>query len=245
MGDTGKNMRFSEKKICIYKNIVVLICALGIFFYSIKNIEQLSIPYIIDDEFGYWSVGAWLAGYDWSGVTQWCGYYSYGYGFVLAIFIKAFNNMEIAYKCAICFNVALLLAIFFIVKTLVRKYYDGISFEAGIAISLLLTLVPVNLYHVNIAWPEVFLEFLLWLVFFWLTLYNEKKKAVYLYLGSIVLLYSYMVHNRTLVMIIAFIFFLLISQSIRRTDKAIIVVGIFMGLAASQCLKIFFVKIYG
>ena len=149
-------MRFSEKKICIYKNIVVLICALGIFFYSIKNIEQLSIPYIIDDEFGYWSVGAWLAGYDWSGVTQWCGYYSYGYGFVLAIFIKAFNNMEIAYKCAICFNVALLLAIFFIVKTLVRKYYDGISFEAGIAISLLLTLVPVNLYHVNIAWPEVF-----------------------------------------------------------------------------------------
>ena len=38
-------------------------------------------------------------------------------------------------------------------------------------------------------------------------------------------------------MIIAFIFFLLISQSIRRTDKAIIVVGIFMGLAASQCLN--------
>lgn len=225
------------------ERIIVGICALAIFLYAIRNVMQLSMPYILDDEFGYWSVGAWIAGYDWSGVTKWCGYYSYGYGFILAIFIKIAGRLSLAYKMAICFNGVLLAGCFIIVKKLICLLMPEMSFTKTLLLTLLLTLMPNNLYQANIAWTELLLSFNVWLMLYLLALYIKRTKVRYLYAMSLLVVYSYMVHNRLLVAICAFLLIVLLltkEKKMSLRQVAVILGCVVVGIFLAQILKKYF-----
>lgn len=225
------------------EKIVFWICAIIIFLYAVRNVFKLSVPYILDDEFGYWSVGAWLAGYDWSGVTRWCGYYSYGYGFILAVLIKIAGRLSLAYKMAIVLNGVLLVGCLWIAKKLINELFPEISPWKAIFCAVIVVLVPNNLYHVNIAWTEVLLSFMVWLLLYLLVLYLKRNKSAYLYAMVIVGIYSYMVHNRMLATILAFLFVLCVFwQKGKITKKQFwgILLGVVAGILLSQILKVYF-----
>ena len=73
-GDRG----MSKAKIDICK---VLFCIV-LLYIILCNLGKLNQICVIDDEFGYWGVGAYFAGYDWTGLTPTSPYYGYGLGFL-------------------------------------------------------------------------------------------------------------------------------------------------------------------
>ena len=51
----------------------ILILFIGVFIngiFSLYRLKDLTLPGILWDEFGYWSVGAQLSGKDWSGLAS-------------------------------------------------------------------------------------------------------------------------------------------------------------------------------
>ena len=225
------------------EKIVFWICAVILFLYAVRNVFELSVPYILDDEFGYWSVGAWLAGYDWSGVTKWCGYYSYGYGFILAVLIKIAGRLSLAYKMTIILNGLLLVGCLWIARKLINELFPEISSWKTIFCAVIVVLVPNNLYHVNIAWTEVLLGFMVWLLLYLLVLYLKSNKSGYLYAMGLAGIYSYMVHNRMLAALLAFMFVACVFlQTGKITKKQFlgILLEVVAGILLSQVLKAYF-----
>lgn len=201
------------------------------------------MPYIMDDEFCYWSIGAWIAGYDWSGVTRWNAYYSYGYGFILALIIKLTGNMLLAYKIAIAFNGIFLVGIFLIVYFLINQFFKLSSQIVIIILSSAITLLPNNLLHVNIAWTETLLSFLVWAVIAILVKWIDTDKIKYLYMADILMVYGYMVHNRLLVIPIAFVLLLiyfLLTKKISVKDFLFSIFLLALGIGAAQLGKNYF-----
>ena len=78
----------------IYRCIVIFLLIIPFLHISVR-----SLPYVYNDEFGYWVSAAHMVGMDWSEVFSIIPYYSYGYGFILALITSpAFLMMYSAYK---------------------------------------------------------------------------------------------------------------------------------------------------
>lgn len=226
-----------------YEVLLTCLCAIGLMIFATRNIASLSIPYIIDDEFGYWGVGAWINGYNWSGVMQYCNYYSYGYGFLLALLIKLAGTMDSAYKLAILLNGFFLIGIFFIVSRLSKEMFPSAPYIVRLGIALIFTLSPNNVYHVNIAWPELLLSFIVWVSLYMLLRFFHSGKTAWLYGLSAVLIYGYMVHNRLLVLMLSLmvvLFFGYTEKKITLKNLLIITAILLAGFFVSQQIKAYF-----
>ncbi|MCD7842779.1 MAG: hypothetical protein LUG56_09970, partial [Lachnospiraceae bacterium] len=71
----------------IFWLLAAAICVMRLWY-----IRELHAPFLLDDEIGYWSHAANLAGLSWTGTeTLW---YSYGYSLLLAPLFLVSHNME-------------------------------------------------------------------------------------------------------------------------------------------------------
>ena len=77
------NMERIKKFLVSREKIVSYLFAAVIVYLGTYRLGGLTMPIILDDEFGYWSNSMLLTGQDWTSLTGNINYYSYGYSLVL------------------------------------------------------------------------------------------------------------------------------------------------------------------
>lgn len=161
------------------------------------------LPFIYNDEFGYWGGAAAFAGYDWSDVISRIPYYSYGYSLFLAPLLMIFSNTSDAYHAALALNGVWLALAYWVLRAIVRHLFPGISPRLRAVFSFSCTLFASSFTNANFTWPEVLL-FLLYSVLFLLVVLASEHPRLWHYPAiALLCVYSYTVHQRTLGLAIA------------------------------------------
>lgn len=220
--------------------ILYIILSLIIFVIPIYKIRTLDQIVIINDEFGYWASAESIAGKDWSSLIQYTPYYNVGYSLLLVPFtfiIKAPNDL---YKVAICMNLLFLLASFYCSVWCSRQLFTKQNIFAQIFIGFAVTIYSNNIFQAQFTWPENLLYFLYWVLFAcFISLEKCPKKYKYI-LAVFIVFCMYIVHQRTIPIVIVTILCLIyMTLRQKRTLKSImlIIVSISICVAITLILK--------
>lgn len=152
---------------------------------------------LFPDEFGYWSSAAAAAGYDWSGVTAYGSYYSFGYALILAPILWLGQNALWTYRLALGINALLLAAAFILLLKIVERLIPRSMpaqriLSAGVAVCY-----PTWLLYMNMTMTEVLLVFCFLLVCMLLLRYLECPTAGRFATAGLGAVYMYTVHMRS------------------------------------------------
>lgn len=189
------NVELDDKKkiSCIH-----IVCIAVIMLCCLWNIRNLDFIAVLNDEFGYWGTAASIAGYNWMELIRETPYYSFGYSLWLVPIMYILNDSVLMYDVAICLNVIFLCSSYCLAYYVGRKLFPEwnkylVAFSCGATI-----LYSGNIFYSQIAWSETLLYFLMWVVtaiFVSLEECFTYKKTIFFIL---VLGYMYMVHQRTI-----------------------------------------------
>ncbi len=208
--------------------------------------------FVLDDELGYWSNAAHLAGFDWSGVTGRMNWYSYGYSLILYVLIRIarlfYGNMTAAYRLAVCANALMCGGVFLLGYGAIRRLTEKDEWMAlvgGAASALTVMLVS----HSRVGWTECTLALLTTAVAA-IAVYDPQRKRLALNaLLSLLVGYTYLVHNRMAGLLLAFAVYAVavIIAGDRRLQKAL---ALLLPLAAvividGYASRFFKVKMWG
>lgn len=199
-----ENMTIQNKRQIDRSTIVLGLVLSGlILFVRLWHITDLQAPYIWEDEMGYWSHAANLSGLSWVGTQSL--WYSYGYSLILTPLFWITHDMGMLYRMAIFIN-ALCGVISFWLGTAVLGNIDK---NCGDKIRMLISFVGVNysayLFQSNIAWSETFLyTWFLFVLWFGIKFFRNPNNRNCICMTGVVF-YLYMIHNRTLAVLIAFV----------------------------------------
>ncbi len=207
-------MRYGEKNsiclISLWLLFILAICAL--LFY---RLPEQKMPIVLMDEFGYWSNGALFAGLDWSNISQYNSYYSYGYGIILFVLIKIIGNSNYLYQAALVVNALFLIGIMILSYKAVVILYPQIDKVTALMIAFIVTIYPGNLANLHIAWDEIFMTFLFTCSFYTLVKFINCFKYRYFVAWYLSIFLSYITHQRALGVVLTGIFLALILKIMR------------------------------
>ncbi|MCM1537445.1 MAG: hypothetical protein NC254_03505 [bacterium] len=185
--------REDGKALIFYSAAVFLFFALS-FGSGITRIYGFTL---FPDEFGYWSSAAEAAGYDWSKVTAYGSYYSFGYGLILTPILLLCGDAVWTYRIALCVNALLLAASFMLLKKIIGRLIPLSEpvqrvLSAGIAVCY-----PVWLLYVNMTMTEILLVCCFLLVCELLLRYLERPSIGRFAAAGVSAVYLYTVHLRS------------------------------------------------
>lgn len=183
---------------------ILLICYFCAFFIYICQIRKNGMLYLSTDELGQWSTAAWMAGRDWSPISERNLYYSYFYSLPLSILFRVFHSPIFMYRAAVVMNALLLSGSVFIAYSICNKLCqkkDSLFY----LIALNCALFSSNIVMVNLTWSESFLLIISWLVFYMsLSLFQKKAPSSYkIVFFAVLLMMGYMTHQRFLGILIS------------------------------------------
>ena len=183
---------------------VLNIALIGILILiGIRGIIPMWSMYILPDEFGYLAAGAWMAGYDWSALAANSYYYSYGYGFVIAVIMKFTESPEWIYKGILFFNIILICVNFLLLNGIGKKLVLGIDAKVRLIISFTMMFYISNIIYVKIAWPEILLMTLYLVIIRLIIELKDNPNTLVSALLGVCSVFIYMVHQRTIGITIA------------------------------------------
>lgn len=188
-----------QKKICINSIFLVHgVVIILIFVLCCLNIRKLDYIAVLNDEFGYWSNAVSWAGYDWKELIAETPYYAWGYSIWLIPIIICLRTPEVWYKTAIFFNVFLLIISYFFCCGVAKRLFSKINKNIIYIVSFLVTIYPSNIVYAQVAWSETLLYCLMWAATYLMIKLDEKFSYFKAVLLTLVLLYMYMVHARSI-----------------------------------------------
>lgn len=237
------NVKWSKKKDVILR---VLLTGL-LLIISLKNIAKLYQPYVLGDEFGYWSNAAYLGGYDWTQMSIWMGYYSYGYSLLLLPIIKVFQNSVLMYRGAVVLNAVMLCGSFHI-ACYCGNIWNKKQYTPCIPIAAFLTMLyPSSLINVNVAWSELCQYFIFWITAMLVVkcVNSDNTKISILCLLTLFTGIAYFVHQRNIVLLVMevlFIVYLLIYRRLTLRYVWIVLVTLTIIFGVGFFLKGYFVN---
>ena len=193
------------------------------FFIHIAVINHF-VGWICTDTAGYWLHAATFTGYDWSEVAKTTSmYYSWGYSLWLMIpFLIASGNMIIMAKVAIIINAVFCSLTFVFAYFLGKKIFDLSDRRFVMACALIVSVYPSYILGTSVALSESLLFFLdvfcLWLI----AAYLDSNKSKWAILSGCCCGYMYIVHHRTLGIVVAFLCMLLMLYIKNRDVKEVL-----------------------
>lgn len=185
------------------EKMVLLVCSTIIFFLNIVHIQEMHQIIVLNDEFGYWSIAASLAGKNWGELISNTPYYGYGYSILLIPLFYLKCSMSRIYKIALLINITLLIGSFLISVYCGKKLLSKMNKYVVIISALLISFYPNTVVQAKIAWTETLLYFLFWVVVMLLIKIDQRPRVWNITLFVCVLSYMFMVHQRTIGIIIA------------------------------------------
>ncbi len=204
------------KKQYVVEVFVLIILSVVIFILSSLQVNDIVSIWNQNDELGTWQGGAWLLGLDWSEIVSNNGYYGYGYGFVLAFFIKFFGyDTVIMTHMALYFQVFMHTSCIFIAWYCIRKIFPLVNVVVRIIASLLSILTIPDLFYNYMFFSECILRFLVWVTFGIIVSYSYNKKWYKLLLVNLIAVYAFSIHQRCiLLLVMSILLFLYESVSV-------------------------------
>lgn len=198
---------------------ILLILAILTFLINICRIAESKMIYMSEDEFGPIAIAAYFCGQDWTSVLQNTSYYSYGYSLVLTPLFWIAGSAESFYRMAIAVNAVFTAAI------ILLSYYTGkrICFYTKKTNLYMSSFAAAN-FVANVgrsqsAWCETILIFLFWCLIFNFTLLEEKINLKRVLSFSGIAVFTYMVHQRTIGILISAVFCFVILCFVKKYDK--------------------------
>lgn len=193
----------SRKKYSIALRVIFM-CV--IFLVTIRHLTEIYQPTLLDDEFSYWSIAAYFDGKNWSEVTSICKYYSYGYSFILYIIMQIFKDTIVMYRAAVVLNGIFLAVGYLLLENIFTKLFQKENRYMLSVVAFLMTLIPCNVAFSTVNLTECLLYVLfLSIIRLSMDIGNNMKTWKWIVL-SLVMGYSYMVHQRMICVIIAVFF---------------------------------------
>lgn len=200
------------------KNIILLgvLYSLIIFIFTSILYNSIPMPTILNDEFGYWSTGAFLNNEDWTGLTAYCQYYSYGYGIFLAILIAAFKTPLMIYRSALFLNSIMLVISMILGYKILNELKINLSKNMLMCISFVSILFSSYIFNSQIAWAECLLLFLYVLLTYLIVLIDKQVTFTRIILICIVTMYLYIVHQRSLGVLCTVLFIVILMTILKK-----------------------------
>ena len=193
------------------KNIIVHFVAIAIIlFISLININNYNMPVILNDEFGYWSNAELLLNKNWLELARETPYYSMGYSIFLVPILFFCKTYKTAYHAALVLNAVFLSIDYCCAYYILINKKDMRPLNLGDTAvyaleSLAAVLVTASLFYVHIAWSELCLITVLWIIAALFVSLEKNFKTYKVILVSLMVVYSYIIHQRSIGAIIAFV----------------------------------------
>lgn len=183
--------------------LLIGIFMLGVIFLRIFYITRTTGPFIYADELGYWSHAAHMTGHTWAGVMDGVSWYSFGYSFWLALTFLFSDRMIVMYRIAIILNVMMNLGIYLLAFQIIRKLAREQKIITSGLIAFAATCFPTYIFYAYTTMCETALALAIWLLFYETVSLEEKPRWWKGALLGITAGYAYMVHNRSLTVVLA------------------------------------------
>lgn len=196
---------FSKEKKCI---AVLWIFSLFIHLAVLNHF----IGWLCTDTAGYWLHAATFTGHDWSEAAKTTSmYYSWGYSLWLVIpFLIAPGDMVMMSRMAIVINAIFCSLTFVCSYFLGKKIFQGVSRRLIMVCAFIISLYPTYILETSVALSESLLFFLFIFGLWLLAEYLDTGRMQWAVLSSVCCGYMYIVHHRTLGIVIAFLCMLVI-----------------------------------
>ena len=178
-----------------------------VYLWHLKDVYQISI---IGDEYGYWSNAAYLIGLDWSELNSIIPYYSFGYSFLLAPLLAFISSATWRYRTAIVLNAIMYVVSYILSIKVCKKMFKNVEIHFIYVGCFVSAFYVANLYFTTTSSTENLIYLMYWVLIYTLYCYFEDGKWWHLLLAIVETGYMYMVHQRTLGLIVAVVIVLLI-----------------------------------
>lgn len=202
------------------RRINLFALAMVVFLISIRNISELHGMTMLHDEFGYWANAAFFAGYDWSGIAFISPYYSYGYSILLTPLFWLADTPIVMYRTAIALNGVFYAGAFLLSYWCGKKLYPQAKKWMVMLVCFVVSLYCNNLVQTNMAWAEALLYFLFWALLATMMQYVNTGRLRWLLAVCLEIVYMYMVHQRTLGVLVAVAFTIILRLAMRHKKEA-------------------------
>lgn len=242
-------IKIPELKLPKWSEKVLLIgIALLIIIINFRSLKGAYIIYAYNDELGYWTHAANLAGMNWRGevIGSW---YSFGYSFILAPLLRIFSdNYKMVYQSAVFLNILMTAAIYFVYVLILKKIFPEIKNHFIYIASGVSALYSSYQFHIGITWPETLLTLLYAVIVYTVILAAEKPSLVNTSVLGVLTIYIYMVHNRNIGIIAAAIFIMtvmLLLKKVKLRHIAAFSCPVIIGIIINQLLKDWLLVFWG
>ena len=233
-----KYVNIKEEKIP-YAILTGFLCLWAIL--AVNAVRTACGPLILPDEFGYWAQAANMAGMDWREVVSKYSWYSFGYGFLMLPIMKLVPNPIAAYRVLTGINFLLLgispLLIYQILSHICReqdkKKLAVISGAAMLYVSYLT--------YAHTTMTESLLTFLYVLLAYGLYRWFAEKSVGNFVIVLLTAGYMYMVHMRTIGILLATAFLMCLSAfgdgQQKKGKKAFRIAAVIVGITLVLLLQ--------
>lgn len=182
--------------------------------------NQFSCWFSTDTD-GYWLHAASMTGHRWGDVAKDMPFfYSWGYSVLLTIPMMITEDVNFMYSIAIIINVLLCTLIVPIVYYLCTKFAPGIARIRRLLIALIVSCYSSYILNSAVSLAETLIYFLTFLILFLLYKYFDSEKVIWAVLSGCTVGYVYIVHNRCIGLVVAFVVVSIVHLVVKRKFKA-------------------------
>lgn len=212
-----KNDKMDERN----QRIVFFILSVFVLIIRIVHVSELYGPFVFDDEMGYWTHAANLSGHRW--VDTEGAWYSYGYSIVLIPLFWIFHDMVSMYRAAVVLNGMMGVLQFWLGIDILKKLNVTMSWGEKYIVSFVASVFSAYIFQSKIGYAETFLY--LWTMFtFWgILCWIEKTDLKNTVLISLQIFFLYVIHNRSIVVFVAYGAILLLMSFWEKIDLRYVV----------------------